>query len=103
MVSSLPGPGRGSCVVRDEEQARPASCPGRPKASESTAASSWSITPAVAAVAVEPDHVVALCGQVAAQRVPSGAKARLPTRMSLKWRNCCVAGSKISMPLPEET
>ena len=30
-----------------------------------------------------------LWGQVAAQSVPSGAKARLPTRMSLKWVKLC--------------
>ena len=44
-----------------------------------------------------------LCGQVAAQSVPWLSKARLPTRMSLKCVNVCLTGSKMSMPLPEET
>ena len=42
-------------------------------------------------------------GQLVAQRVPSGAKARLLTRVLLKWANVFRSRSNRSIPAPEET
>ena len=93
MISSLPGR-PAPPLLRDEQQARRA----RRRAAEGdrvdVGVSRRTISCGLAAGAVEADHLAAVCGQVAAHSVPSGAKARLPTRMSLKWRNVPVTGRR---------